>query len=463
MEASSGGRLVKWLLAGCLFLLVLGYLLQTVSPLRICTDSYRLLSMAVSAHHGEGYLVDGHPDQFPLAYPFLVRVLLEMGVASSMSLVLLNIICLLAGLPVLHTWCKLRYGVQGATLGIVLVLSSWIMVKHVTLPLTELLYFGVSMLCLFFASLFWQRSGGRKWPFYFVAVMLGYVASQCRTVGLVLLPTLAGTAFLHKDISPRIAQLPSWIRNNAFLACLLLSAFVILVALGFFSVLQTDWFESQFTARGSYFQNQMSAFEKTGIVSFLLQNGRYRILEFGEVFSNIPRSKAPQIVWFQYVMGLAGWCLVMHGAWLLTRTRDLLFLPLYFVLYAALMITWPYYSSRFWLPLLPVLTILMFRSVENLAKRWRSIRIVILLYVPVFLALGFVAVIFSTRISLSGTEFSELYGDGSTKMTYRYAFRNGKEVDMRRVSEEQVRLLQLFEPLARGRASQQYGQSGRGE
>lgn len=460
MEAACGGNWIKWLLAGCLFLLVIGYLLQAVSPLRINTDSYRLLSMAVSAHQGEGYLVDERPDQFPLAYPFLIKVLLQTGMASSMSLVILNLICLLVGLVVLYTWCKPRCDVTGSMLSIALVLSSWIMVKHVTLPLTELLYFAVSMLCLFFASLFWQRNGRRKWPFFFMAILLGYVGLNCRTVGLLLLPTLGGTVLFHKDIAPRIAQLLGFIRNHAFLACLL-SSLAIPVSIGcLFLVMRSGWFSSQFTQKGSYFQNQLSAFERIGIVDFLLQNTRYRILEFGGVFSNIPGSKLPQLHWIRYVMGMTGWGLVIHGAWLLARARDLFVLPLYFLFYTALMLTWPHSDSRFWLPLLPLIALFSFRSVESLANRWRSIQIGTLLYVPVFVALGFVAVLFSTRISLSGTEFSELFGDGSTKMTYRYAFQNGKEVDMRLVSEGKVRLLQVFEPLAHSPALQQVGHSG---
>lgn len=65
------------------------YCLQMLSPLRLNTDSTRLLSMAASAHAGEGYLVDGNIDQFPNGYPAVVRVMLRAGIANSSSLVAL--------------------------------------------------------------------------------------------------------------------------------------------------------------------------------------------------------------------------------------------------------------------------------------------------------------------------------------------------------------------------------------
>ena len=55
----------------------------------------------------------------------------------------------------------------------------------------------------------------------------------------------------------------------------------------------------------------------------------------------------------------------------------------------------------------------------------------------------------STRTSVAGKEFSEFYGRGEeNKMTYRYAFDNGKPVDMSKVNFGMVKVLRVFEPLA---------------
>jgi hypothetical protein len=445
---------VRWLVSGCLSLLAVGYLLQVFSPLRINTDSYRLLSMAVSAYHGEGYFVDGHADHFPLAYPFLVKVLLQTRLASSMALVILNLLCLLVGLWVLHAWSKTQNGSVRTMLPLAFVLSSWVMVKHVTLPLTDLLYFGVSLLSLFFVWLFWRQDGHRKWWSFSTATLLGYFALQCRSVGLTIFPVLAVTALLHRDIAPFAARILAKRRYAPVIVC----AFVALFFLVVLVVRETGWYESQFMRRGSYFRSLLTSVQRESIVAFFLQNIRYRVLEFGEVFSNVPSSKAAQLLPIQYLVGLMAWCVVLNGAWLLFRTRRLLFLPLYFLSYVAVMLMWPSYDARFWLPLLPVLAVMLLTGADGLVSRWPAVRFASQSYLVGFLVLGIVAILFSTRISLSGKEFSDLYGDGTARMTYRFAFRNGKDVDMSQVSEGQVRLLRIFEPLADLYPRQEQGQ-----
>ena len=61
-----------WLLGALLFLVLGGYLLQIVSPLRLNTDSLRLLSMASSWVDGGNFLVNGNKDSFPVGYPMFL-------------------------------------------------------------------------------------------------------------------------------------------------------------------------------------------------------------------------------------------------------------------------------------------------------------------------------------------------------------------------------------------------------
>jgi hypothetical protein len=69
-----------------------------------------------------------------------------------MMLVLLNLLGLIVGLAVLRHWCKSQNPFSSETLAMTFVLSSWVMVKHVTLPLAELPYFGLSSLSLFLSD-----------------------------------------------------------------------------------------------------------------------------------------------------------------------------------------------------------------------------------------------------------------------------------------------------------------------
>lgn len=100
--------------------------------------------------------------------------------------------------------------------------------------------------------------------------------------------------------------------------------------------------------------------------------------------------------------------------------------------------------------MLSVLVVLVFSALRESYSAPRIIRYSIPLWAVCYLSLGGVAIIYTTRLSLSGKNFSEVYGDGSMQMTYRFAFRNGYPVDMPKVQCRHLKLLRVFEPLAGG-------------
>ena len=443
MRGREVGVARRWLVVGCLCLLSVGYLLQIFSPLRINTDSYRLLSMAVSAYQGQGYLVDGHTDQYPLAYPFVVKTLLQTDMASSMVIVILNLLCLFVGILAFYASIRTWHGSVRAMLPLAFVLSSWVMVKHVTLPITELLYFGLSLLSLFFVMVFLYKDGHRKWWFLAIASVISYFALLTRTAGITLFPVLMLTAVLHKDNTPYIARF--FTLRRCILAVVYTTAILFCVWL---LLHRTSWYALQFTRPDSYWQAMLALLGRGTLAEFFFQNINYRILEFGEVFTNFPSNKAPQFLPVVYLVGAVSWCVVLFGVWLLLRTKSYLPFVLYFLTYSALMLMWPYYDPRFWLPLLPVLAFLFLTGSDSFVCRMPATQYALRCYMLGFVFLGFVALYFSSKISLSGTEFSELYGDGTGRMTYRLAFKNGKSVDMQKIDEGQLQLLRIFEPLA---------------
>jgi hypothetical protein len=146
-----------------------------------------------------------------------------------------------------------------------------------------------------------------------------------------------------------------------------------------------------------------------------------------------------------YCIGMVAWLVLGRGTWLLFRSKHLLPLSLYFLAYTALMCVWPFYDPRFWLPLLPLMAVMLLATLGDLQNRWSVVRLACQSYLICFFLLGLVALAFSTRISLSGRDFSELYDDGTGRMTYRLAVQNGRFVHMGKVSYTQVRLRQVGE------------------
>jgi hypothetical protein len=86
------------ILLGSLLGLAVIYGLNVFSQLRLNTDSVALLSMALSAAAGQGYVIDAHSAIFPPGYPWMVSVLYAQGWAYPSSLMLLNLLWLCLGL-----------------------------------------------------------------------------------------------------------------------------------------------------------------------------------------------------------------------------------------------------------------------------------------------------------------------------------------------------------------------------
>lgn len=427
-----------------LIVVTLAYCVQVASPLRINTDAYRLLSMAASASESQGYLVDGQPDQFPIGYPFLVKVMLSAGVANSASLVALNLLFYGSGFCLLWHWTTSISDRSITLIAVLWAASSWVLVKHATLPLSDSGYFALSLAALHCLLQFFKSPLPISWPWFFAAIGLILLSLQFRTVGIALLPSAAASVVFHSSLHPfwrgcgkhkaRIAWGLSVVSFVGSVSCIW--------------VLRSEWFSSQFLATGSYFQTMLGNFEQQGMLGFLLRNLGFRVLEMGEIALNCPESKALVGRPAFYLAGVAGWVLVAVGCvWLCKRN----FLPLvaYMVFYFCLMVTWPHYDTRFWIPVLPVFSIALWGWLSDVARDRKLVRLGAAGALGGHILLGLLALSFSTRISVAGDRVSEFFGEETTRMTYREALQNGLPVDAALVHAGKVRILRVFEPMAR--------------
>src|SRR5579862_5389355 len=130
-----------------LLLLGIFFVLQVFTPLRLNTDAMVLLSMGESAAHGGGFLDDGQKTVFPPGYPALLAVLMNIGLAHSWAIVGLNVALLSVGLFVTYyLFIQEFFKDKTAVLFICsFFLLSFVVVKHVTVPLTDIPYFCCSM------------------------------------------------------------------------------------------------------------------------------------------------------------------------------------------------------------------------------------------------------------------------------------------------------------------------------
>ena len=149
-----------------LVLLVATYLLQMLSPLRLNTDAVVFLTLGESAASGHGFLFRGHSTHFPSGYPMMLAGLDCVRLGVSWAFIGLN--CLLAGAAVFASYLLYQraFGVSGriAEFLCALLLLCWILIKHVTLPTSDVAFLGWTSLALLACNQAERtRNSRRRW------------------------------------------------------------------------------------------------------------------------------------------------------------------------------------------------------------------------------------------------------------------------------------------------------------
>ena len=354
------------LLTAALAAVALAYCLQLPTPLRLHNDTVVLVSMGESAVRGGGFLYHGRVSHYPPGYPAIVAALLRLGWFHVWTAVAINYLFLALGL-----FAASRF-VPHPRLVALLTLLSFVTIKHATIPLTDLVFFGVAMLCL----LAFER--GRV----FESCLLVLVAIALRRNGVALVPPLIWVLYCRRRrlILPALAA----------------------------------------TAAAVYLTSTLSDFHNTVSGHTLLDSARqilaFRLTEFGEIAANLPAGGLPSIA--KVLLPCAGAlfiALISAGLWM--RRRGFGPIEIFFLGYAAILLVWPYYDPRFWLPVLPLVFGYAATAVQRVIHRG-VYKHLTAAYVMAFSMLGALALGVSIRITYSGAQFPDAYGNAQFRPTY---------------------------------------------
>ena len=272
---------------------------------------------------------------------------------------------------------------------------SWVFVKHATLPLSDVPYFGLSMICL--ATLRWSidQSLARRLIGLAVGMFLLIAAIAVRTVGIALIPAFAVSCLPAVDW----AKLPFWFKRYPSRSVVLVAALLAATAAGCVAVTQSRYFSEMLTAWSDW--RELS---------------RIRLEDWGELMINTSMAKLPRSL--QVVVpwtGAFGAFLVCFGA---VRRARFGVVDAYALCYIAILLVWPFRDCRFWLPVFPILAAYSWLALDKVAsvawvRRTREI------YITVFSLMGCAGLYYSSHISLSGERFPDLYGGGIYRDSYR--------------------------------------------
>lgn len=396
------------LLYTILIVLAVGYLAQLASPLRLHPDTVVLLSMADSAAHGGGFLYYGHPTVFPPAYPALVALLLKLHIAHPWVLVGVNFVYLFIGLyAVSRILQQSFFSDSSAVLGVcALCLLSFVVIRHFTMPLTDIGFFGLAMCALAAMESALRSREGHFWFSLMTAVGLVVVAVAQRWIGMALIPALLWTAASHPGVRRKAMLVLNWRVVVSAVIIASLTGFTIFRTIGATSTLNDFHRVWAYHARGEL---------ETAVLPT-------RVTELAEIAINLPQSALPPSMRRALpLIGLSFFALVLFGV--ATKGRRFGPTETFFVAYVGVLFGWPFYDPRFWLPVIPFLLAYMGLAVSHFKSMPRR-RLVAASYLGVYAGLGFMVLVASTKVAFSGSKFPDVYENDIYQGTYCVVFRS---------------------------------------
>lgn len=412
-------RVWGWVMCLVTLLGVCGYIVHVRSPLRLNTDAVIILTSAHNYNEGRGFSVDGTRPVYPLPALHAFAAIERWGVGTSAGYTTINLVSLAVGLMA-WGWVLRRSwrfatgpsaGLEWLTMA-VWVLLSFTLIKHLSIPLTDVPFFALAGLAMVaITSIGMAPRMGLRVLLLLVGVGLTAMAIGFRTVGICLLPPLALAFFrLLPEGGASDALRLRWKASTAV-------ALLGLVAIGTFVAIRTPYW-TQMWAR--YADSTLTeVFDKT-----LVQ----RLVEMGQLFSNVP----PSLATGRLSVVMVGLGVAFVGVLVLGRLRFLRRGPggfaalepldAFVVSYMGIMLLWPYEAdTRFWIPLLPIfgacVSVCALHALGGRPGCW-----VVCLLAVGYVGLGLAALGSSSRLSLSGTDFADRYGTPLVQASYRSAW-----------------------------------------
>ena len=391
-------------------------------------DGVDYLLQASSAIDGNGFLVHGVRSMRPPGYPALIWVLAKAAIGKSWAIVALN--CLLLGVGCVASYFVVRdsFGFSGEVAQFIslLTLLSFLMIRNVTYPLSDVCFFGASVPCLHVLTRAEADPGSRRlwWLMLLIALILFCI--ELRTIGIVFIPAFIWAAIGGVAGARKIYPI---LRQHRVLTVVLLLVALVVVGRAFL--------DSQYMHFNSHI------FQTRGVLRSVAANIGYHTAEWGEMRANLPASKLPGARGLPLqVLGAFAIIACVVGIWVKRdRPDSLLF---YLLGFGCIVFACPWNDARLWLPVLPFLMGYVLLGLRRMVSA-RILRPLLVVYCLLFCILGLLALGFSTRLTFAGARFPEIYGDGNFRDAYRIVLRGETPKNSEDVNADALYLLRRYE------------------
>lgn len=383
-----------------LFLVLAGvYLVNCLTPLRLCVDTIRYFGIKDCIEFGCDPNSDAAKDYMPYGYTMLLILLSKLGILRSFSIVLINCAYLFGGIFLVTKMTGLT--TRKWTVA-VLILLNWTIIKFVTHPLSEMQYLFFSIASLYF---FRQFDQSRKPGPLILAFLAGILAFLTRSVGIALFAALiAGILWIYRK------EIIGILKKNK-----LLIGILVLLVIGVVIF-------SRLLGLNHYSGVMSNQFQK-GLTRMSIIHWHFR--EWGEISMNTSIVKAvhyfPAHTGEAFFVGIGILFFILFFYTLFFRKNSVPdIVKIYLLFYALLMFNWPFYDPRFWVPVLPLIIAVAVEAITQIKNRGG--KIVATLFLASYAALGIGAVGYMTYTSLHKEVFARSQANGVYRNEYETRF-----------------------------------------
>lgn len=382
--------------------LILAFL-NIFTPLRLSTDGIRYLN--ILEYLNGGFAEDSYPmhDFLPHGYPWFLFLLDKLHLLGPMSITITNILSVLLSCYLLTK----IFTIRNKLLFYSLVLLSFVNIKHFTLPVSDELFTLLFIISIFF----WSEFFSGKRIYILTALLTTAVAIYVRTAGIVILP---GILFYVLHIKKE------WLKRYRILtgAVLLLLSVTVIV---FF--IKLPYLETK-----ADYLKQLKLADIIKHPFSIIERMLFHLQEFGELTLNVPYSKLSSLIKIQN-FDTAQYLLIGIGIialYLFFKVSINLKLFTYlafwiFLAYLVMIFIWPFYDTRFLIPMVPFFVYLIFLrlSIPGTTNYLK------LLPFSIYVLFGMVSLLYSNALSLSNQFFLKNYGfDPQLTKEYQIHFEN---------------------------------------
>lgn len=399
------------LLNGIVTLAIFGmgiiYLASCFTPLHLHFDSIRYYNIKDCIQHGCDPNSEVAKDYLPYGYTGLLIALSKLGINNAFTIVFVNCLYLFAAIYFVK---KIFGQLVHPGFFVAIVLFNWTIIKFAMHPLSEMQYLFFSSASLYCFHIYTQKKSYGALALAFVFA-IGTVLT--RAVGITLFPALIlGIMWQYRNELKRIVQ-----KNKILVIALLLAG----VGMVFFAK------QLKIVDYTSLLKEPL----EKGIGNFIAENFKNHFTELAEVFVNMPANKVEgflpagmgKIIFI--IIGVA--CLV----WLLlslfsSKSRIPFYIRAYLAFYIFIIFNWPYYDPRFWVPVLPLLAILVLRTPFSLSSMVKGMG---KLYLAIYLALGLFAAGYALYTGFNKERFARNQAAGDYRNEYEIHFFGKPQTD----------------------------------